>query len=238
VCQARTSSVLSPSQLYKNRRTFFPAFSIVSIWSISCFVSRKKAGGEAMREAILAGILILFANTLSGCGRDESEDWDQTDPEYIDGVSRARFCLTRATPEDSAVAAELIAQIKGTWVNYPNESGGYERREFLFDADRSRIAVTEYHGWWKDIDDINYRKLCVSKSLDASAGGFSGFSVVEVMASNNEGGAVILVKRESPTRLLVSSYYYKRWAASKLMRVDELLSLNEIKKVWVYPEKQ
>jgi hypothetical protein len=186
-----------------------------------------------------ATIVVLLLLAISSCGKDS--DPVQYGPDgkpLVDGFPRSSYCVVHVAQADTEDYEAVIAELRGTWTHWPASSGaGYERKEYHFDIDRSRIARTDYHGWYKNIEDMNFRKICVSKLLGENYGSYSGYRILEFMASNNEGGAAFLIRLGPNIRLQISDSLYKRWASNEaLAEPSELFA--KVQKIWVYPERK
>src|SRR5687767_9451801 len=101
---------------------------------------------------VVSSFVVILA--LTGCGQERNnlEQWELNSPELIDSLERAQYCVVYAPSELEPELSNLIQQLKGTWTHYPPAGSSTKRREFHFDWDRSRAAMTDYYSLGKDIE--------------------------------------------------------------------------------------
>ena len=187
---------------------------------------------------------LIAVSIFSSCGSNNPPPPPAATPQTIDSLTpeqKAKVCFTHVDAETAEIRASFLKKITGYWVNYPaSTSAGYDRREFRFDLDASIAAVTKYYDIGSGVEDITFKKLCVSKQLDASYGVYAGFRLIEMMANNNEGGAAVFVKLDdngTSETLSVSDRHYERWATDKYMDpMKEIVNGGQIKSIWIYRE--
>ena len=126
------------------------------------------------KSLLLATLLSTFLFLAPGCGKSDPAEAPTSDPKVLTGMSsqdRASRCFLFADPETNQQARQaFIDQLKGSWQYYPLGTDT-NRRTFKFDTDRAVVTVSEYYSsGGSNIDDITYKKLCVSKPLDSSRG--------------------------------------------------------------------
>ncbi len=191
---------------------------------------------------------LLAALLLAACGQDESSQRHSsgprqpiTPPRTVDGLTpaeRARFCFLKLDLEPDSARDAILEEIRGTWTHRPvDRSASYKRKEFRLDLNNGIAAVTEYHGIGKDVEDITFRKVCVSRELDAKYGPFEGYRFIEFMARNNSGGAALLFRRDA-SALTISDSHYVRYANDKLDDPESAVRGSMAKTVWIYRERK
>ncbi len=146
-------------------------------------------------------------------------------------AERARYCFIHVDHESLAERESLLEQLRGTWTYYPTTDTDYRRKEFYLHLGNRIAAETSYRSLGRDVESIQFDKLCVSKPLDVSFGELEGFRFFEMMADNNEGGVALLFKfsRNSiETVLNLSERYYEHHADQVIVEVQDAISRGKI----------
>jgi hypothetical protein len=198
-----------------------------------------------MRIFLVTTMMVGLTVLAVGCGKEISEEEREAlrDPQIYDPENRAKYCFVGIESESEDMKRSLLEEVKGTWTFYPDKSdGGLRRQEFRLDLENRIAAVSQYYQGSKDVEDITFRRLCLSKPLGTSFGAYAEYRVLEFMAANNEGGAALLVGLEPATNgassvMRLSDRYYRRNASNSAVVTPSWLLQNQpLHSIWTYRE--